>query len=77
MKRSTPYTNVCGVCYSQGCTVARTDCGMLEPYDRDKFPDLVPDMRIGFHRFDDDCPEYDSAVCFGCKQSKVVRDVRG
>ena len=56
--------NACFVCYSHGCTAALTACEMLEPYDPEKFPDLVPDERIGYHRFDEGgCPDYEPGVC--------------
>lgn len=55
------------VCYTFGCTAARTPLNLLRPYDRDADEDLVPDARIGFHRFDDECPVYDAAVCGSCK----------
>lgn len=61
------------VCYSLGCTAARTPLGLLRPYDRDRDGDLVPDSRIGHHRFDDDCPDYDDACCHGCKPAMAKR----
>lgn len=56
--------DACFVCYTHGCTAALTAFEMLEPYDPEKFPDLVPDERIGYHRFDEaGCPDYDPGVC--------------
>lgn len=54
------------VCYHFGCTAAASPKYYLSLYDPDKYPDLVPDARIGFHRFDRSCPYYDSSVCFDC-----------
>lgn len=62
------YRNTCGVCYSHGCTPATTACEMLRAYSPEEFPDLVPDNRIGFHRFDSECLEYDESACGACKQ---------
>lgn len=57
-------SNVCFVCYTHGCTAARTACEMLVPYEPGRFPDLVPDERIGHHRFDEGgCPDYDPGAC--------------
>lgn len=60
------YEDRCSVCYHQGCTAAMTPISMLRPYDRDKDEDIVPDARIGYHRFDRYCPEYDRTVCGDC-----------
>lgn len=54
------------VCYRFGCTASATPLAMLKPYDRDEDGDLVPDMRIGFHRFEKTCPVYDPMVCGDC-----------
>lgn len=62
------------VCYHFGCTAAATPIELLRPYDRDADDDLVPDARIGFHRFDDECPVYEPQVCGGCKEEKNDRD---
>ncbi len=55
------------VCYSHGCTAASSPLDLLVPYDPDLFPDLAPDARIGFHRFDDYCPSYDPTFCPQCR----------
>ena len=60
--------NACSVCYSHGCTAAMTSAAYLRPYDPARDADLEPDPRIGFHRFDDVCPEYDPKVCVGCRE---------
>lgn len=54
------------VCYRFGCTAAATPLDMLRPYDGEADSDLVPDKRIGFHRFDDECPDYDPMFCGDC-----------
>lgn len=64
--------DACYVCYSHGCTSALTANEMLVPYDPDEFPDLVPDVRIGYHRFDPDgCPDYEPGACDAyCKRAE-------
>lgn len=66
----------CGVCYSRGCTVAVTPTELLRRYDETEFPDLVPDARIGHHRFEETCPDHDPLVCGGCKPGMATRGER-
>lgn len=68
-------TNACFVCYTHGCTAALTAVEMLEPYDPERFPDLVPDERIGYHRFDEGgCPDYDPGACFASCRGREADD---
>lgn len=54
------------VCYSHGCTAAKTPLRLIEPYIPQAHGHLRKDPLIGFHRFDDSCPEYDPDVCEIC-----------
>ena len=53
---------VAWVCYHEGCTAACTPIDMLTPYDGP-----VLNGRLGYHRFDDHCPDYDPNCCFDCR----------
>ena len=65
-----PERNVCSVCYSRGCTPAMTSCELLRPYDPAIDADMVIDNRIGHHRFDAECPDYDPVACSGCREEE-------
>lgn len=67
------WANTCSVCYSHGCTAAVTPCELLRRYDPELFPGLSPDPRLGFHRFDAECPEYDEACCGDCRTVAAPR----
>ena len=56
------------VCYSHGCTAACTPISLLRPYDRERDYDLVPDMRIGYYRFWNSCP--DAGDCYMADKCK-------
>lgn len=71
------YEDGASVCYSLGCTAARTPLRLLRPYDRDRDSDLVPDARIGHYRFDPSCPDYDDEACAGCKSVLAMRGMSG
>lgn len=72
-----PVSNACFVCYTHGCTAALTAYEMLVPYDPERFPGLVRDERIGYHRFDPDgCPDYDPCVCDALCERELVGDGR-
>lgn len=62
------------VCYSHSCTAACTPVAFLRPYDRERDSDLVPDMRIGYYRFWDTCPDADKCyMADKCKPAMVRR----
>lgn len=48
------------VCFSTGCTAERCDAGdlrrVLGTFEQ-------PGHRLGYHRFDAECPEYDPECC--------------
>lgn len=52
------------VCYSHGCTAARTSMKHLHEYDKFIDTDVKPDKEIGFNRFADSCPDYDYDCCY-------------
>lgn len=52
------------VCYHDGCTAASTPAEMLRPATDDEIADASP--RLGHHRFDAECPDFDPDCCFGC-----------
>ncbi|MCI6843822.1 MAG: hypothetical protein MR874_03560 [Coriobacteriaceae bacterium] len=52
------------VCYHDGCTAARTPGRLLRPATESEAAGASP--RIGFHRFDAECPSYDPGCCMGC-----------
>ena len=64
------------VCFHHGCTPAATPRRYLKPYNRDEYPNLVPDARIGYHRFDGFCPEYVPEVCGHCKPERYNVSIR-
>ena len=57
------------VCYHHGCTASYTSLGLLKPYDESKHI-VKKDFHIGYHRFDDSCPDYDEVVCNCCNPDK-------
>ena len=54
------------VCYSAGCTAANTPTKYLRHYDEQEDKNLVKDEKIGYHRFDTNCPDYNKDVCSCC-----------
>lgn len=52
------------VCYSHGCTAARTSMKHLHAYDEYIDTDLKPDKEIGFNRFADSCSNFDCECCY-------------
>ena len=44
------------------------ELGRVWNYDPETDADMVIDDRIGHHRFDDECPDYDPAACAGCRE---------
>lgn len=52
------------VCYSHGCTAARTRIECLHLYDAELDKDVKPDIGIGFNRFADFCPVFDPDCCY-------------
>lgn len=61
--REQPDTNAVFVCYHSGCTAALTPKDMLRPATDDEIASAPSDL--GYHRFDDDCPQYREDVCYG------------
>ena len=57
------------VCYHQGCTAAATPLEHLRPAKRGEIENA--DKSIGFHRFDESCPEREESACFMCGAKKV------
>ena len=62
------------VCYHEGCTAARTPIEMLKLLDVHQLKNLdfkVPyDItKLGYHRFDKYCPDYDPECCYRCPVS--------
>lgn len=57
---------VAWVCYHEGCTAACTSLDILTPYNGPVNP------KLGYHRFDDHCPDYDPDCCFGCKARNLL-----
>lgn len=55
------------VCYHEGCTAASTPVEYLSPYNPEVHTDLTPNDKIGFHRFDWNCPKYDPEACGNCR----------
>lgn len=58
------------VCFHAGCTAACTPVDMLEPYTG---PLDDTSITIGYHRFDEFCPDYDEECCYMCKARKQVQ----
>lgn len=56
------------VCYHNGCTASSTPANMLRPATTVEIAEASP--RIGYHRFDADCPDHDPDVCVGCIHDK-------
>lgn len=57
------------VCYHQGCTAAYTPDKYLRPATPDEIAGA--NIGIGFHRFDETCPERDEDACYGCKAARA------
>lgn len=51
------------VCYGTGCTASNTASTMVRKANDDELPDPLP--KIGYHRFDDYCPDYTESACSG------------
>ena len=51
------------VCYHSGCTAASTPKDMLRAATADEIASAP--HGLGYHRFDDSCPEYDDRICYG------------
>lgn len=56
------------VCYHQGCTAAGTDKRHLRRATMEEI--LSAPRGIGFHRFDEACPERDEELCGHCRAWK-------
>lgn len=59
------------VCYHEGCTAARTPVNMLKLLDLKQLKDMnfrIPYAvtKLGYHRFNKHCPDYDPECCYGC-----------
>lgn len=52
------------VCYSGGCTAAATPRALVRPATAAEI--ARAGGRLGYHRFDDTCPQHDPECCFGC-----------
>lgn len=52
------------VCYHEGCTAACTPADMLRPATKREVLGASP--RIGYHRFDAECPDCDEMACGMC-----------
>lgn len=50
------------VCYHCGCTSSSTHASMLRPATEDEVRTAPKDL--GYHRFDDHCPDFDENTCF-------------
>lgn len=48
------------VCFHEGCTAAAVPVGGLRPATDEE---AAGAGRLGHHRFDDGCPEYDEEIC--------------
>ena len=48
------------ICFTEGCTAATTPKDMVLKAEPGTFD---PNLRIGHHRFDDFCPDYDEECC--------------
>ena len=55
------------VCYSDGCTAACTEASMLRPATDEEIAGVSP--HIGYHRFDQECPDYDGSCCSYCEHA--------
>lgn len=62
-------TSTSFVCFHEGCTAACTPTDMLYPYTGSL--DNVS-KSIGYHRFDEFCPDYDEECCYMCKARKQI-----
>lgn len=51
------------VCYHDGCTEAR----LLRPATDEEIAGASP--HIGYHRFDQECPDYDGSCCSYCEHA--------
>ena len=61
------------VCYSDGCTAAATPRAYVRPATAAET--ARASERLGYHRFDDACPQYDPRCCFGCIHDESRRQV--
>lgn len=61
-------TDTVFVCFHEGCTAAATPRQMLRHATDAEI--ATSDANFGFHRFDDECPEYDPDACFMCNHDK-------
>ena len=57
------------VCFSTGCTAASCASRYLRLATEDEI--AKADKGIGFHRFDEFCPEYDDACCAHCRAKRT------
>lgn len=55
------------VCYHDGCTAACTEASMLRPATDEEIAGASP--HIGYHRFDQKCPDYDGSCCSYCEHA--------
>lgn len=50
------------VCFDMGCTSKSTPAGLLRPATPDEI--AAAPAGIGYHRFDDECPDWDPRICY-------------
>lgn len=55
------------VCFHDGCTAAYAPREKLRHATDEEIEAASPD--IGFHRFDESCPDYDRDACFMCEHA--------
>lgn len=56
------------VCYHDGCTASATPRELLRLATDTEIASVSPN--IGYHRFDENCPDYDRDACFMCEHDK-------
>lgn len=61
------------VCFSHGCTAASTPLKFLRPATGLEI--MNADGKIGYHRFDELCPDRDEDACFMCRARKGYANV--
>lgn len=65
------------VCFSTGCTAASTPVEKLRPATKYEISCCKISEDLGFHRFDDSCPEFDPSCCLAFCPEKAVKTNRG
>ena len=59
------------VCYSTGCTASNTPMKKLRLATDEEFKSNKFARLLGYHRFDDYCPDYDPLFCsFYCPEKR-------